>query len=195
MADHHAQGLEPTNEELEMAGLLLESLMFPSVPSTAAEEAAVRRATWLQAVHTRTYASQTPDLPADVESFQIGHFRMQYRGGRKSQDICPAARALLLKEGLLYKGVERRRTPVQIMPQRLPVRDTRPVSPTKIRAGQRGPLQRDSWKTPEKPRPQGNPPPQGIPPQGEPPIPGFPTYRAGARQDVPAGNKGRGRKP
>ena len=182
MADHHAQGLEPTNEELEMAGLLLESLMFPSVPSTAAEEAAVRRATWLQAVHTKTYAAEVPDLPSDVESFQIGHFRMQYRTGRKSQDICPAARALLLKEGLLYKGVERRRTPVQIMPQRLPVRDTRPVSPPEIKAGQRGPLQRDSWKTPEKLRPQGNPPPQGIPPQGEPPIPGLPVHRAGRKE-------------
>ena len=177
----HKPGIEPDAGDMKLAQAKIDALMFPCTPLTDAEKEAVAEAVWLQAVHTLSMNAEVPVLPEDVESFAIGHFQMKYRKTGRTSGICPAARALLLREGLLYKGVERKRQPEPRNPP-VPVREIpRPLpgGPYPIDRQQDRP--RDSWKA-RPVRPKGNPPPEGIPPQGEPPLPGLPRLRRGKQK-------------
>ena len=173
--DRHAPGLCPSAEELEAARLELEGLLLPGTAFTAREKAVMERAVRLQAAHTVTFLADMPALPSSVRSFRIGHFQMQLGGRGDRGEICPLAYTLLLREGLLYRGVEGRRSPAPPAGQAPPPRQegmrAEPGDPPLRPQGRR--RQRDAW-LPYRKRNRGNPPPEGVPPQGDPPLPGLP---------------------
>ena len=133
------------------------------------------RAVRLQAEHEVSVERDFPALPSEVASFQIGHFQATLREGERGRNsLCPLAYGLLLREGLLYRGIEgRQESPVPPQMQEKMPEVTRPemggLPP--LKPGVR-PVRRDAWLPPRKV--QGNPP-QGVPPQGEPPLPGLPV--------------------
>ena len=177
--DVHAQDLEIRPEDLERAQLVLESYMFPNTAQTEREKDVLRRASRYQAAHDLTLARETPNLPADVRSFQIGHFQMTMEPGARTQRaaLCPSAYALLLREGLLYRGVEGRHAvrEAKTTEEKKAERTARMldfVGSPPLRPGVRG-RERDAW-LPHRKGPRGNPPPPGIAPQGMPPLPGLP---------------------
>ena len=85
----------------------LYAFCFPNVPATLMEQEAFERAAELQ----YAYEQETPPVPAGVQSFRIGEFQMTMAEGegRMGRKICPEAYGLLLRHGLLYRGVEGRR--------------------------------------------------------------------------------------
>ena len=81
-------------------------VIFPNTPVTPEERRAFLKALRLQ----RSWEEeQGQTLPAGIVSFEIGHFRAQTDGKvrRGASGLCPAAYAVLLRAGLLYRGVER----------------------------------------------------------------------------------------
>ncbi len=190
--DVHAPDVRPGEEDVERARLFLESFMFPNRAQTRQEKDVLLQAARYQAAHELTLAREMPVLPGHVRSFQIGHFQMSMdpaeRGSR--EDVCPSAYALLLREGLLYRGVEGRRvlheTPGggerrEHAVQRVLDRFGSPPLRPGVRTGKR-----DAWLPHRKP-PPGNPPPAGIAPQGMPPLPGLPrTVRTGEGNRIAA---------
>jgi len=114
MADVHIHCDEPTAEELEMMRDKMSAYIFPNSPYTDSEKAAFEKACKYQIAHEKTVASQCGDnaIPEGTKSFNIGDFAMSFEDGAMSskltrKTICPYAHGVLLKEGLLYKGVER----------------------------------------------------------------------------------------
>ena len=89
-------------------------VIFPNEIRTQMEQDAFDRACMLQIAHEREQGTQeVPALPQGVKSFQIGHFQMSfgdhgYTGGDAlPMHLCSAAYSVLLRAGLLYRGVER----------------------------------------------------------------------------------------
>ncbi|MBR1684055.1 MAG: hypothetical protein IJ708_02875 [Clostridia bacterium] len=173
--DVHKEGLELTEGAMERASLRLEAYMFPNRAVTEQEKAVFARAARLQAEHEASVQSDFPALPSEVSGFQIGHFQASLREGMQGRDsLCPLAYGLLLREGLLYRGIEGRGEPIAPAKTEEKVPEvTRPdvggLPP--LRPGVK-PIRRDAWLPARKTH--GNPPPQGVPPQGEPPLPGLP---------------------
>ena len=87
--------------------------IFPNTPVTKEETAAFERACLLQIAHERESAGTVPALPPGVKSFQIGHFSMNFSetaaqgNSPGGLNLCAAAYGVLLRAGLLYRGVER----------------------------------------------------------------------------------------
>lgn len=114
MGDVHETVPEPTEEILEMFRDKMHAFIFPNTPVTDAEQAVFEKAVRYQYAHEATQAIKASGIPNGVESFKIGDFSMSfgdgYNDGRLTKKtICPSAYGLLLREGLLYKGVEGRR--------------------------------------------------------------------------------------
>lgn len=117
MADTHITVDEPTAEELDMMRDRMNAFIFPNEPKTADEITAFDKAIRYQIAHEKTIASMSGDLgalealPDGVTSFTIGTFSMSFGGGLKksatldNKTICPYAYGVLLRAGLLYKGV------------------------------------------------------------------------------------------
>ena len=181
--DVHARELEVTEDEMERAQLLLEAFMFPNRALTEGQQQVMKRAARYQAEHDLTLSQSVPPVPEDVSSMQIGHFQIAWDTGTRAQRdrICPSAYALLLREGLLYRGVERE------MAMPTPKTGASSPAPEAPRPGGGGlpplrpgvkPTRRDAW-LPYRRKEPGNPPPDHVPPQGSPPLPGLPVRRGG----------------
>ena len=58
-------------------------------------------------------SEEAAQIPEGVKSFRIGEFEMDVKDGKSltGGKICPEAYGLLLRHGLLYRGVEGRRGP------------------------------------------------------------------------------------
>ena len=114
MTDNHKQFSEPTEFEKEMMEQRMLAFIFPNTPKTAHEQEVFAKAVRYQIDHEKTLAdsnSEVASIPNGVESFQIGDFSMSFDGSATDhlnrKTICPCAYGLMLREGLLYKGVER----------------------------------------------------------------------------------------
>lgn len=118
MADMHTFVGAPTDEEIEMMQERMHAFIFPNEPRTDDEKTAFCKAVQYQIAHEKTIASTHGDLsvlqalPDGVSSFEIGTFSMSFGGGYKKSfkldknTICPYAYSVLLRAGLLYKGVQ-----------------------------------------------------------------------------------------
>lgn len=117
MADVHISADAPTYEEIEMIQERMYAFIFPNEPRSDAEKAAFDKAVDYQIAHEKTIASEYANLnvlqalPDGVSSFTIGTFGMEFGNGYKKSSIlnkdtiCPYAYSVLLRAGLLYKGV------------------------------------------------------------------------------------------
>lgn len=92
------------------------AFIFPNVPKTEEEREAVERAVAFQIDHEKAIRDSLEvddvNLPNGVSSFTIGNFSMSFGDeGYKNnavltkETICPVAYSVLLRAGLLYKGV------------------------------------------------------------------------------------------
>ena len=110
MADVHINVDEPTDDELDIMRDRMYAFIFPNEPRTDVEREAFDKAIKYQIAHEKTLASEFAELgvlqalPDGVSSFSIGD------GLKKSvtldkNTICPYAYGVLLRAGLLYKGV------------------------------------------------------------------------------------------
>lgn len=115
MTELHPQANEPTAEEKEAMQARMNAYIFPNTPYTAEEKAAFEKAVLFQIQNERmqkeALGGQT--LPDGLKEFTIGHFQGAFETGISSalsrKTICGAAYGELLRAGLLYRGVERRR--------------------------------------------------------------------------------------
>lgn len=116
MADVHNSFYPPTDEEIEMMEDRISAYIFPNVPRTEEEKTAFNKAVLYQIAHEKTLADvlgeELSHLPDGTTSFSIGTFSMSFgNGGYKNsavltkESICPYAYSVLLRAGLLYKGV------------------------------------------------------------------------------------------
>lgn len=113
MLDVHISTLPSEKERVAMEMRVL-AFIFPNKPRTPEECAAFAQAVEIQIIHEKSILAQIggSDIPAGVKSFSIGDFSMTFEDGAFSspltrKSICPTAYGLLLKSGMLYKGVER----------------------------------------------------------------------------------------
>lgn len=88
--------------------------IFPNTPRTDSEKAAFEKAIRYQYEHEATAAMNGQQVPNGVTEFSIGDFSMHFEDGMFSsaitrKTICSSAYGVLLREGLLYKGIEGRR--------------------------------------------------------------------------------------
>ena len=102
--------VQPSQGQIDSARRRLYAYIFPNNPCTASQVAAFNEAVILQAEHDA--AREEEGLPSGVNSFSIGHFSMTVDADQNTDNlnrktICPEAYAVLLREGLLYRGVER----------------------------------------------------------------------------------------
>ena len=102
--------VQPSQDQIDSARRRMYAYIFPNNPYTASQQAAFDQAVLLQAEHDA--AREEEGIPAGVNSFTIGHFSMSVDSSQTSDKlnrntICPDAYAVLLREGLLYRGVER----------------------------------------------------------------------------------------
>lgn len=114
MADVHIVCAAPTADELDMMRDKVRAFIFPNTPRTESQIEAFEKACTYQIAHEKTIAAQCGDnaIPQGTESFKIGDFSMDFDvgsmgGALTKKTVCPAAYGVLLREGLLYKGVER----------------------------------------------------------------------------------------
>lgn len=117
MADMHINVKPLSDIEIKMMRERMYAFIFPNVPQSEAEIAAFDRAVEYQIAHEETIASECGQLdvlqalPNGVSSFEIGTFSMSFGSGYKKSatldknTICPYAYSVLLRSGLLYKGV------------------------------------------------------------------------------------------
>ena len=114
MADLHIDCPAPTMAELEMMQDKVHAFIFPNTPVQPSQIEAFEKACLYQIAHEKTIAAQFEgsNLPNGTQSFRIGEFEMSFDADSMGnvltkKTICPAAYGVLLRAGLLYKGVER----------------------------------------------------------------------------------------
>ncbi len=115
MADLHSDLKDVTVAELNAMTARMLGFIFPNTPVTDEEKYAFDSAVLLQLQHEKALKAQMGEIPDGVSSFTIGHFTMSFADGASCSSsltrktICDAAYGLLLRAGLLYRGVERAR--------------------------------------------------------------------------------------
>ena len=113
MADMHTWQDQPTSDEVMLMEERMRLFIFPNQPSTQDEIRAFKMAVAHQIVHEKSRQEQAEDIPEGVSSFRIGDFSMTFEPGMNGsgltrKTICPAAYSVLLRAGLLYRGLEGR---------------------------------------------------------------------------------------
>ena len=104
---------------MEIVEERLKAFIFPNTPVTAEEIEAFGRAVYLQTEHEHQMkmasGNEEVNIPNGVSSFTLGHFSMSFAGkGYQNSavltkdSICPTAYSILLRAGLLYRGVTTR---------------------------------------------------------------------------------------
>ena len=113
MADNHTWNGTPTEAETALMKERMRLYIFPNAPATEDEVEAFDTAVAYQIAHDKSRESQYDDIPDGVTSFKIGDFSMNFSGGVNdskltNKTICQAAYFVLLRAGLLYRGLEGR---------------------------------------------------------------------------------------
>lgn len=111
--DQHDITLPVVEEAVQLVRDKLLAFIFPNSPVTQSDQTAFEKAVMYQYFHDATAAAKAQDVPEGAQSFSIGDFSMSFdkdwigtRLTRKT--ICPSAYGVLLRQGLLYRGVEGR---------------------------------------------------------------------------------------
>lgn len=106
---------EPTEQEIEMMSERILAFMFPNVPATEHEKKVFDKAVRFQIAHEKmqTDLGGGANIPQGASGFTISDFSMDFEKGANSSyltksNMCSAAYGLLLREGLLYRGLEGR---------------------------------------------------------------------------------------
>lgn len=112
MIDSHKTVPEPTEEVLQLIRDKMYAFIFPNDPRTDEDKQVFEKAVRYQYAHEATAAMSMSDVPQGVHSFSIGDFSMSFEDGLNDMQltrktICPSAYGMLLRHGLLYRGVER----------------------------------------------------------------------------------------
>ena len=113
MADLHTWDGTPNAAETELMEEQMRLFIFPNEARTEEEKAAFDNAVAFQIEHEKSRAEQAGEIPDGVSSFRIGDFSMTFEKGANAcgltrTNICPAAYSVLLRAGLLYRGLEGR---------------------------------------------------------------------------------------
>lgn len=86
--------------------------IFPNEAREEDEIEAFNKAVAYQIAHEKSLQEQYGDIPSGAESFKIGDFSMNFEDGVNGigltrKTICEAAYSVLLRAGLLYRGLPR----------------------------------------------------------------------------------------
>lgn len=116
MADRHTWAGTPTEDETERMQERMKLFIFPNEVDEDDEEQveAFSKAVAWQIVHEKSAEEEAGEIPDGVTGFRIGDFSMDFGGegyngsGLTRKTICPAAYSVLLRSGLLYRGLEGR---------------------------------------------------------------------------------------
>ena len=113
MADVHTWNGTPTEAEKALMEDRMRLFIFPNVPYTEEETAAFDKAVAYQIAHEKSREEKNGNIPEGVEAFKIGDFSMNFSDGVNAsglnrQTICQAAYSVLLRAGLLYRGLDGR---------------------------------------------------------------------------------------
>lgn len=87
------------------------AFIMPNTPVTPEENEAFSKAVEHQISHEKTIADAIGNgIPQGTTGFSIGHFSMDFQEGTfdgelSRKTICPTSYGLLLRVGLLYKGI------------------------------------------------------------------------------------------
>ena len=115
MAVLHSEVKEVSVAELNAMTARMLGYIFPNTPVTDEEKYAFDSAVLLQIQHEKALKASRGEIPDGVSSFSIGHFSMTFADEKSASSkltrktICDASYGLLLRAGLLYRGVERMR--------------------------------------------------------------------------------------
>ena len=112
MADVHTWTGTATEEETAMMTDRMKLFIFPNEARTEDEIEAFNKAVAYQIAHEHSRAEQYSEIPDGAESFRIGDFSMSFEDGVNGsgltrKTICEAAYSVLLRAGLLYRGLPR----------------------------------------------------------------------------------------
>ena len=112
MADLHTWTGTPTEAETAMMVDRMKLFIFPNEAKTDAEVEAFNKAVAYQIAHEKSQQEQHGDIPNGVSAFKIGDFSMNFAAGVTDTKItrltiCEAAYSVLLRAGLLYRGLPR----------------------------------------------------------------------------------------
>lgn len=113
MPDLHTWVGTPTEKETAMMVDRMKLFIFPNVVSTEEEQTAFDKAVNYQIVHDKSREERFAEIPDGANSFKIADFSMDFEEGVNGsgltyKTICQAAYSVLLRAGLLYRGVEGR---------------------------------------------------------------------------------------
>jgi hypothetical protein len=113
MTDVHTWTGTPTEAETAMMNDRMRLFIFPNDPHTEDEIEAFNKAVAYQIAHEKTREEKYGDIPDGVSAFKIGDFSMDFAAGMNASGltgstICQAAYSVLLRAGLLYRGLEGR---------------------------------------------------------------------------------------
>ena len=114
MPDVHTWTGTATEEETAMMEDRVRLFIFPNEAKSEAEITAFNKAVAYQIAHEKSKAEAFGDVPIPdgTNSFKIGDFSMSFDEGMNSyrltrKTICEAAYSVLLRAGLLYRGLPR----------------------------------------------------------------------------------------
>ena len=114
MPDLHTWNGTPTEEETAMMVDRMKLFIFPNEARTEEETEAFGKAVSYQIVHEKSLQEQFGEvrIPDGTTSFKIGDFSMSFEegvngSGLSRKTICQAAYSVLLRAGLLYRGLPR----------------------------------------------------------------------------------------
>lgn len=114
MADRHTWTGTPTDDETARMQERIRLFMFPNEVETEEQQEAFNQAVNWQIVHEKSAETEAGNIPDGVSGFRIGDFSMNFAGdgyngsGLTKKTMCPAAYSVLLRNGLLYRGLEGR---------------------------------------------------------------------------------------
>lgn len=113
MIDLHNTELPINPDVLQRIQDKMTAYIFPNIVRNESEQNAFDKACMYQYYHEATQAEKMKDIPDGAVAFKIGDFSMNFDQGWLTSEInrkniCPAAYAVLLRQGLLYRGVEGR---------------------------------------------------------------------------------------
>ena len=114
MADLHTWMGEATEDEIAMMEDRMRLFIFPNDVGDDEEKVeAFDKAVAYQIAHEKSREEQFGPIPDGVNGFKIGDFSMDFEkcttdAALTRKTICPAAYSVLLRAGLLYRGLEGR---------------------------------------------------------------------------------------
>lgn len=112
MADLHTWTGTPTDEETAMMEDLMRKFIFPNEAKTTEEITAFNKAVNYQIAHEKSQVLDYGQIPDGATYFKIGDFSLRFSAGTfnaglNRKTICDAAYSVLLRAGLLYRGLPR----------------------------------------------------------------------------------------